>query len=101
MHPGWIGGIIGGVIGVLGGAVGTYYSVKNTKGPKERAFMVKCAIYGWMGIVVFLVLLIVLPNPYRWLLWAPYGILLSLAIRKGNAVQQRIRKEESASDSMR
>lgn len=31
---GWIGGIVGGSIGLVGGLVGTYYSIKNTKGPR-------------------------------------------------------------------
>ena len=30
-----LGGIIGSIGGVLGGLVGTYFSIKNTNGPKE------------------------------------------------------------------
>jgi len=36
MNTGLIGGIIGGIIGVAGGIIGTYFSIKNTNGPKER-----------------------------------------------------------------
>ena len=39
MNPGLIGGIAGGVIGIAGGLVGTYFSIKNTRGPRERAFV--------------------------------------------------------------
>ncbi len=76
MNDGWIGGIAGGVIGLIGGIVGTYFSIKNTNGPRERAFMVKMSVVCWV-------------------LWIPYGILLPLGIVVGNRTQQRIRKEES------
>jgi hypothetical protein len=39
--------------------------------------------------------MIALPNPYRYFLWIPYGILLPLGIIKGNRIQQKIRNEES------
>jgi Ca2+/Na+ antiporter len=96
MHPGTIGGIIGGVIGVLGGLVGSYFSIKNTNGPKEKAFMIKCIIIGWVAIIVFLILLFYIPKPYNFLLWIPYGFVLFLAIRYGNKKQREIRKQEEA-----
>jgi hypothetical protein len=92
---GLIGGIIGGVGGLAGGAIGTYFSIKNTNGPKERQFMVRCAVYMWLGISVFLGLLFLLPNPYRWLLFIPYGVALPFAIIKVNKTQARIRAEEA------
>ncbi|KPJ72805.1 hypothetical protein AMJ52_05050 [candidate division TA06 bacterium DG_78] len=97
MHPGIIGGIIGGVIGVIGGLVGSYFSIKNTNGPKERAFMIKFVIIGWIAIIVFLLLLFYLPKPYNFLLWIPYGFALFIAIRYGNRKQREIRKQEEES----
>ena len=42
MNAGILAGIIFSVsLGVLGGAIGTYFSIKNTSGPRERAFMVR------------------------------------------------------------
>lgn len=99
MNPGIIGGIIGGLIGLAGGIIGTYYSVKNTNGPRERAFMIKSAVLGWAAILVFLGLLFALPNPYRWFVWIPYGILLPLGIYYGNRRQQAIVREESKNKS--
>jgi len=92
---GLIGGIAGGVIGVAGGLVGTYFSVKNTNGPRERAFMVKSAVVCWLGIILLLALLLGLPDPYRWFVWIPYGILLPLGITFGNRRQEAIRREEA------
>lgn len=91
----WIGGISGGLIGLAGGIVGTYFSIKNTNGPRERSFMIKSAVVCWIAIVIFLSLLLVLPNPYRWFMWIPYSILLPLGILFGNRKQRAIRQEES------
>ena len=62
--------------------------------------MIKVSVIGWIAILVFIGLMFVLPSPYRHILWIPYGILLPLAIVKGNRKQQRIRQEESQRDSM-
>ena len=97
---GWIGGIAGGVLGLAGGIVGTYFSIKNTKGSRERVFMIKSAVVCWVAIIIFLALLLALPNPYRWFLWIPYGILLPLGITFGNRQQQAIRQEESQNNSV-
>ncbi len=100
MHPGIIGGIIGGIAGIAGGMIGTYWSIKNTNGPRERAFMTKSAVVCWVAIFIFLGLLFALPNSYRWYMWIPYGILLPLGIISLNRKQQRIRQEESQNNSM-
>ena len=95
MHPGIIGGILVGVLGIAGGIFGTYFSIKNTNGSRERAFMIKASVIGWIAILVFLGLMFALPNPYRYFLWIPSGILLPLGIVTGNRKQQKIRREES------
>ena len=91
----WIGAIVGGVLGLAGGIVGTYFSIKNTNGPRERAFMIRSAVVWWISILIFLGLLLGLPNPYRFFMWIPYSILLPLGIVFGNRKQQAIRQEES------
>jgi len=95
MNTGWILGIGGAVIGLMGGIIGTYFSIKNTRGPRERAFMLKSSVVCWLGITVFLGLLFTLPSPHRHFLWMPYVVLLPLGIIHSNRTQQRIRKEES------
>jgi hypothetical protein len=46
MNSGILIGIIFSVsLGVLAGAIGTYFSVKNTSGPRERAFMIRVSIF--------------------------------------------------------
>jgi hypothetical protein len=97
MDAGLIGGLIGGVLGLLGGAVGTYFSIKNTTGPRERMFMVQVAIVAWIGVSAFVLGLLMLPQPYNFLLWVPYGIALPLGILWSNRRQRVIRSEEEAS----
>ena len=99
MHPGTIGVIIGGLGGLAGGIIGTCCSIRNTDSPRERAFMIKASVIGWIAILVFVGLMFVLPTPYRYYLWIPYGILLPLAIITGNRKQQRLRQEESQDKS--
>jgi len=97
---GWIGGMLGGVLGLAGGIIGTYCGIRNTNGPRERRFMVRAAVVTWVGVLLFLALLFLLPSPWRFLLWVPYGILLPVGILLGNRRQQQIRREEApAQDS--
>ena len=110
---GIVGGILGSLIGVLGGGVGCYFSIRNTNGPRERAFVVKCVkqsvlfvlgfllVYGVACVLVFLLrthvapgwstVLLVLPH----LLWIPYVIALVYGILHWNKEQARIRREEA------
>ena len=94
MNMGIIGAIIGTVIGIAGGIIGTYFSIKSTNGPRERAFMVKSAVVGWIAITIFLLMVFYLPSPYRYLMWVVYGVSLPLAIFYGNKRQAKIREQE-------
>ncbi|MDX9868455.1 MAG: hypothetical protein RBT78_11055 [Kiritimatiellia bacterium] len=82
------------LVGLAGGVVGTWASVRNTNGPRERAFMIRACAVIWVAGLAFLALMFLLPMPWRHLLWIPYGILLPLGIITGNRRQQRIRDEE-------
>ena len=92
---GWIGGIVGALCGVAGGVFGTYCAIKNTKGPRERAFVIKASVLCEVFVVAFLACLWLIPLWYNMLLWVPYAILLLFGIRKWNQIQFRIRQEES------
>jgi len=62
--------------------------------------MIKSAAVCWIAIIVLIGLFLVLPNPYRWLMWIPYSILLPLGTLYVNRTQQRIRREESQDRGM-
>ncbi|MEX0727585.1 MAG: hypothetical protein WD065_15015 [Planctomycetaceae bacterium] len=91
----WIGAIGGSLIGILGGVFGTYCSIRNTQGPRERAFMIKAAICCWILVTAFLAGLFLIPKPYNLLLWVVYPILLTAGIMWCNKNQDRIRMEEA------
>ena len=97
MDVGLIGGLICGGLGLAGGAVGSYFSIKNTLGPRERSFMIRVSAIALVAITLFLIGLLTLPKPYNFLLWVPYVIALPLAIRWCNRRQRAIREDERTS----
>jgi phosphotransferase system glucose/maltose/N-acetylglucosamine-specific IIC component len=94
MNAGLIGGILGMVLGAIGGAVGTYFSIKNTNGPQEKSFMIKTAVVSWIVAIIFISLLLLLPKPYSFLLWIPYGIAFPLGMFYVNRKINNIREKE-------
>lgn len=91
----WAGPILGSLIGILGGAFGTYCSIKNTKGPRERAFMVRASVVCWVGVTIFALGMWLVPVPYEYGLIGIYVVALLLAVRHWNRRQAVIRAEES------
>ncbi|MBR9982752.1 MAG: hypothetical protein KFF50_17095 [Desulfatitalea sp.] len=91
---GMIGGLLGCVLGFAGGLFGTCCSIRNTRGPRERQFMMQASMAAWLAVMLFLALLLGLSSPYRFLLWIPYSIALPLAIRYVNKRQQEIIRTE-------
>ena len=95
MDAGLVGGMIGAIFGFLGGVIGTYFSIKNTHGPLERAFMIKASVIAWLAVIIFLTMLLLIPKPYNYLAWIPYGIVLPIGIYKINKTQAELRDRES------
>jgi len=95
MNLGLIGGIVGGVVGILGGMAGTYFSVKNTKSPRERAFMIKVSFICWVFVLAFVIGMCLIPGFYKTLLAPIYIVGLLAFILLGNKKQAQIRSEES------
>lgn len=94
MDPGLLGGIIGVTIGIMGGLIGSYFSIKNTEGPKEKEFVTKAVILFWIAGIIFLALIFYIPIPYNTLVWIPYLIALPLVIRYLNKKLEEIKIEE-------
>ena len=102
MNAGQIGGIIGivvgslgGVVGILGGVVGTFFSIKNTKSPRERAFMIQVSIVCWVFVLAFVLGMCLIPGFYKLLLVPFYVVGLVAGILLANRKQAKIRLEES------
>ena len=87
-HAGWIGPIVGGGIGLLGGVIGTYFTVKNTRGPRERGFAIRASILCWVLVLLFVAGMALIPGWYKLLLVIPY--LVGLFFGSGrNSISKR------------
>ena len=97
MDIGLIGGIVGITVGLIGAVVGTRASVRATKGPEERRFIVRASIVMWIAVLIFLGVLFLLPSPIRYFAWVPYLLGLPFGLRYMNKRQQEIREREGSS----
>lgn len=95
MHPGIVGAVVGGAIGLAGGILGTALSIRNTQGPRERAFMIRASVVVWTVGLLFIALLLLLPSPYKWFLWIPYPLIF-LMIPYGNRKLRQLREVDTA-----
>ena len=94
-----IGAVVGSAVGVLVGILGIYFSIKNTGGPRERAFVIRASVLGWLLVIAFVAGTLLTPQPHRYWLWLAYGILLPVGIFAWNRRQLQIRQEESGQRS--
>lgn len=97
---GTLGAWLGGGIGVLGGLVGTWFSIRNTQSPRERAFVIKASLICWALVIAFVASLLLIPTWHRHLLWIPYSLLLVWGIRRWNKMQLRIQNEDAGKTSL-
>jgi hypothetical protein len=70
-------------------------SIRKTRGPRERAFVIKAALIRWALVAAFVAAMLLLPAPERFLLWVPCIVLAPIGVRIWNPNQFRIRREES------
>jgi hypothetical protein len=87
------------VIGLAGALSVTWWTIKNTYGPRERAFIVRAFAVWWVANVLFVGAVWLVPKPYNWWLFPAYLIPLLLASRYVNLRQATIRAEESDDES--
>ena len=92
---GWAGAVLGGLLGIIGGVIGTYFSVRNTNGPRERAFVIRASILCWVGVCAFVAGMWLAPAPYKFGLVPIYLVALLAGIRRLNKRQAELRAEDS------
>lgn len=95
---GIVGGILGTVIGIAGGIIGTYFSIKNTKTPTERRFMIRCSIGLWTALLIMVLLNLlgmvkIIPSWLGMVILILFFILLAPTILWINKRQALIRKQ--------
>ncbi len=94
-YIGIIGAVAGLILGIAGTVFGTWCGIRSTKGPREHKMMVKGSIIILGGVLLFCTLVFVLPGPYRYFIWIPYGLILIFGVIKFEHNRKRIRKEET------
>lgn len=97
---GLIGAVGGTLLGFLGGVYGTWNSIQQTNGPRERAYVKKMALMFFIVVSLFVVLVFVLPDPWNYYIWLPYGLWLTSTIRRSALRQQAIREAEARDESL-
>ncbi|WP_143206709.1 hypothetical protein [Singulisphaera sp. GP187] len=75
MGTGLVLGIVGSSLGVMGGVIGTYFSIRNTKRPRERSLMIRLAAMCWVWFAGMLVWMFLIPRP-----WNQAAMLFNLPI---------------------
>lgn len=101
------GAILGPIIGLLGGLFGSWMSVKHTRSPRERQFMLKATLILWIELAVLLSVIAIflvlarrgaVPKKVYWTVFAivmtAHFVLLLPAVIWVNRRQRRIQKEE-------
>jgi Ca2+/Na+ antiporter len=91
LDPGLIGAIVGASIGIAGGILGTWMSIRSSPRGNQRRFMVKASILCWAGALTFVLFLLLLPEPWKWWMWALYGPLLLILILYINRTMAKMR----------
>ncbi len=107
---GIFGILIGPLIGTIGGIIGTVQSIRNTRSPRERAFIKRFGMLIWIVVIAFMAVMFA-TFPLRHVLsgaafmvfqaamWAIYFIILGALIVWGNRGQRRIQREDGTDNT--
>jgi len=94
------GAVLGPILGLLGGIFGAWCSIRNTRSPRERRFMIQMTVLVWLllclliGVPLVLMLMGVVP---RWLYWTCFAVFFCILIPLipwGNRRQHQIQVED-------
>jgi RNA polymerase sigma factor (sigma-70 family) len=94
------GALLGPLLGMLGGLLGSWASIRNTRSPRERRFVIRMSILMGLLVValVYLPLLLVftglMPKWSYWVFFAAFFALLGPLIVLSNAHQRQIQKQD-------
>lgn len=78
-------------VALVGGGIATYFNVRNARGPRERAFVLRVCIIGWALILSMLGLMYVLPPPYRYITVFVYFVVCPWLIYRWTNTHQLLR----------
>jgi hypothetical protein len=65
LDAGMAGGLAGGVVGVMGVLIDSYFSIRNTTRPRERALMSRLAALVWLWLGGLVAWMFLMPRPWN------------------------------------
>lgn len=83
------------LIGLGGDIAGTSAGIRNTRGPRERAFMVRTSLWCWLAGGLFLAGLLLLPKAWARLMRSPYAVARPRDIRCVTRRRAALRSEDA------
>lgn len=96
----WLG-LLTTAAALLIGTVATYSMVSNTRGPRERGFVLFHCLAAWSAIALLLILIWITPSPYSLLWLIPYFLHLPVAVYRFASKLQLIRHVEAREGARR
>ncbi len=79
---------------LAGGLPITFSLVRNTRSPRERAFVVRSVLWAWGGLTVVLAAICLLSGPYTYALLVIYLLQLPVLAYRMTVRQMLIRESE-------
>jgi hypothetical protein len=78
-------------VALVGGGVATYLNIRNSRGPKEKAFVTRACTVAWAVILSMLAAVYLLPPPWRYIAAGGYFIVCPILVYKWATTHQLIR----------
>jgi hypothetical protein len=79
---------------LAGGLPVTFSLVRNTRGPRERAFVVRSTLWAWGGLAIVVAATCLLSGPYTYALLVIYLLQLPVLVYRMTVRQMLIRESE-------
>ena len=73
------------------GLLASFHNVRNSKGPKEKAYVLRVCVIFWVLILSLLALVYYLPAPYRYIATFAYFVACPVFVYKTSKTHQLIR----------
>ena len=91
LNPEAMLGIVLLAVALGGGAYASFKNLRGARGPKEKSFVVRVCVLGWLLMLSMPVVLYLLPPPWRYLALAAYLIGVPVLIYRWATIHQLIR----------
>jgi peptidoglycan/LPS O-acetylase OafA/YrhL len=73
------------------GIIASVHNVRNARGPKERAFVLRACVVIWIVVLSMLACMYFLPSPYRYIALFVYLVISPILIYRWSTTHQLIR----------